>query len=246
MMVYPSIDSAAELLKWSNVAYVAGSVFTLGSAGMVLYEKRAKNEGHALGWVLRTEIVVIIAAFISLAGTVGAITFGTVVSHLKDVDFENYKQSSQLQIANAMQKTAEATASAELARAGVADVKGAISSRVLTLAQRQALGRKVGGTQFVVLDTIGGDPDGLAFANQIRDSLQKGGWKVSVQNGLVFEEDPSGLSINVRKGSPSEARAYALKRILGSAGLTAPIAFSDNIQPDAVEITVGLKAPPAR
>jgi hypothetical protein len=95
---------------------VFGAVLTLASAAMVLYEKSSKDQGRALRWGLTTEIVVICAAFICLCGTIGAISFGNIVSHLKDVDLAKYKKSADLQIAEANKAANIANQKAEEAR----------------------------------------------------------------------------------------------------------------------------------
>lgn len=115
MLANLSSDSAAQLLTWSNRIYVIGAVLTLASAAMVLYEKHSKNQGRAVRWGLATEIVVIIAAFICLCGTVGAISFGNVVSHLKDADLAAYEKAADLQIAQAQKDTASANQEAKVA-----------------------------------------------------------------------------------------------------------------------------------
>jgi hypothetical protein len=112
-MLTLSVDSASRLLTWSNGIYVVGAVLTLSSAAMVLYEKHSKNIGRALKWGFATEIVVIVAAFISLAGTIGAIEFGSIVSRLKDVDLAAYKKSADIQIAQANKDAATANQKAQ-------------------------------------------------------------------------------------------------------------------------------------
>lgn len=118
-----SVDSASHLLTTSNVIYVVGAVLTLSSAAMVMYEKNSKNKGIELRWGLTTEIVVIVAAFVSLIGTIGAIQFGRTVSHLKDVSLETYKTQAKIQIAQAEKdaETAKANAAAAIQGAGVAN-----------------------------------------------------------------------------------------------------------------------------
>lgn len=103
-----SIDSASKLLAWSNRIYVFGAILTFTSAAMVLYEKRSKNQGREVRWGLATEIIVIVAAFICLCGTIGAISFGNIVSHLKDIDLASYKKSADLQIAQANESARKA------------------------------------------------------------------------------------------------------------------------------------------
>ena len=109
-----TLDSATNLLRWSNRFYVMGATFTLLSAGLVLYAKHAKNQGRVLGWKLITEIVVIVAAFISLCGTVGAIVFGNIAVHFKDLEIQGYETTANQKIAEA--HAAAAAAQAETAR----------------------------------------------------------------------------------------------------------------------------------
>jgi hypothetical protein len=75
---------------------------------MLLYEKHSRNQGRMLVWRLRTEILVIVAAFLSFTGSIAAISFGNIVSHIKDDDLDAYKTSAGLQIAKADQDAAKA------------------------------------------------------------------------------------------------------------------------------------------
>lgn len=123
MVIAVPLNTASSLLLWSNCIYVTGAVLTLTSAAMVLYEKHSKSQGQALRWGLTPEIVVIVAAFICLCGTVGAISFGNMVSHLKDVDLEAYKTSARLQISQANTFAATANQKAQEAREAAAKVE---------------------------------------------------------------------------------------------------------------------------
>ncbi len=116
MLVSLSLDSAARSLTWSNRIYIFGSLLTLASAAMVLYEKRSKKQGVELRWGLATEIVVIVAAFVSLGGTIAAISFGNIVSHLKDIDLDSYKTAAGIKIAQANADAAEANKKAQEAK----------------------------------------------------------------------------------------------------------------------------------
>jgi hypothetical protein len=116
MVITVPLNTASSLLLWSNRVYVTGAVLTLASAGMVLFEKRSRNQGRPLRLGLTTEIVVIIAAFICLCGTVGAISFGNVVSHLKDIDLATYKAGADTKIAQANRDAASANEKAEEAK----------------------------------------------------------------------------------------------------------------------------------
>ena len=81
MVVTIPLSAASSLLVWSNRLYITGSLLTLASAAMVLYEKHSKNQGRMLEWRLRTEILVIVAAFLSFSGSIAAITFGSYPSY---------------------------------------------------------------------------------------------------------------------------------------------------------------------
>ncbi len=83
-------------------------MLTLGSAALVLYEKHSKNQGKMLKWSLLSEIAVIFAALVSLCGTIGAIRFRDIVSHIKDVDLHAYKTKADLTIADANKTAAQA------------------------------------------------------------------------------------------------------------------------------------------
>jgi hypothetical protein len=116
MLLTMPYETAANLLTWSNRLYVGGAVLTLASAALVLYEKHSKNQGRMLRWNLLSEIAVIVAAFISLCGTVGAISFGNIVSHLKDVELAAYKTQAAVEIARANTTAEQAKAEAQKAR----------------------------------------------------------------------------------------------------------------------------------
>lgn len=83
---------------------------------MVLYEKRSKNLGRAVRWGLATEVIVVIAAVMGLCGTVGAISFGNILGHIKDVDLDTYKTGADLKIAQANLAAAAANQKAREAR----------------------------------------------------------------------------------------------------------------------------------
>jgi hypothetical protein len=63
-------------------------------------------------WKVRTQVFVIIAAFLSFCGSVLAITFSNVVVHLKDVDLSGYETQANEQIAALRKQTADANKSA--------------------------------------------------------------------------------------------------------------------------------------
>ena len=125
MVITVPLNTASSLLLWSNRIYVTGAVLTLTSAAMVLYEKHSKNLGRSIRWGLTTEIVVIIAAFICLCGTIGAITFGNIVSHLKDVDLATYKATADTKIAQANKDADKALSDAATANKKAEDTKQA-------------------------------------------------------------------------------------------------------------------------
>ena len=130
MLAFLPLDSASNLLTWSNRIYVFGAILTVASAAMVLYEKRSKNQGRELKWGLATEITVIIAAFISLCGTVAAVSFGNVVSKIKDADLAAYEKQADLKIAQANNGSdvAKAIAASANATAATANQKAAEAS----------------------------------------------------------------------------------------------------------------------
>lgn len=113
MIAVVSLPTASSLLSWSNRLYVTGSFLTLASAAVALYEQWSKNQGRLAHWKHRTHIFVIIAAFLSFSGSVLAITFSNVVSHLKDVDLATYKKQADVQIAQAEKDAANANQDAE-------------------------------------------------------------------------------------------------------------------------------------
>jgi hypothetical protein len=122
------LDSASHSLAASNIIYVVGAVLTLASAAMVLYEKNSKNRGIELRWGLTTEIVVVIAAFISLAGTFGAIGFGNTVGKIKDANLATYQKEADVQIAGANQAAMNSLAKAVTAQLDIDKLKPAVST----------------------------------------------------------------------------------------------------------------------
>lgn len=101
------LDSASHWLTWSNGLYVGGAAMTLATAMLVFYEKRAIAAGKRVRGFLFTEILVFFAALVSLCGTIGAVHFGNVVSHLKDSDLAAYEKQADVKIAAANQATEE-------------------------------------------------------------------------------------------------------------------------------------------
>jgi len=65
--------------------------------------------------MLVTEWAAIFAAIISFFGTIGAIHYGNIVSHLKDNDLNAYEISAQVQIAKSKKDAASARSVAEIA-----------------------------------------------------------------------------------------------------------------------------------
>lgn len=112
----PPLDSALWWLSTSNVLYVTGAVLTVLTAAWVVYETRAVALGRHPKFFLLSEIFAAVAATICLAGTIGAIHFGNLVGHLKDVDLETYKTQAGIQIAQANQRAADANRKAQEAR----------------------------------------------------------------------------------------------------------------------------------
>jgi hypothetical protein len=91
----------------------------------VLFENRAVALGKRVKFYLLAEIVVLVAAFLSLIGTIGAIHYGNVVSRLKDADLSAYKTSADIKIVQAKLDAATAykLAADALSGAGVANRK---------------------------------------------------------------------------------------------------------------------------
>jgi hypothetical protein len=115
-MIASPIDSASAWLNGSNVLYVAGAVLTLAAAALVLVEKRAVLAGKRAKETFRAEASVVLAALVSVLGTIGAIHFSNVVSHLKDLALQQYQQEAGIRIAQAKLAAATADQKAEEAR----------------------------------------------------------------------------------------------------------------------------------
>ena len=113
MFIASPIDSASSWLKGSNVLYVCGAVLTLAAAAHVLVEKRAVLAGKRSKESFWAEASVVLAALVSVLGTIGAIHFSNVVSHLKDVALLEYQQKAGIEIAQANADAVTAKAVAE-------------------------------------------------------------------------------------------------------------------------------------
>ena len=93
MILASPLDSASSWLNWSNALYVAGAALTVISATYILYESRAVALGLRPKRYLLTEIAVLVAAFIALVGTSGAVHFGDF-EQAKDADLKAYPEAS--------------------------------------------------------------------------------------------------------------------------------------------------------
>lgn len=113
-MVFAAAASAASWLSRSNVVYIAGSVLTLAAALHVVFEKRAVAGKPSVTYFL-SDLSVIMAAIISLVGTVGAIYFGNLTGKLKDAELETYKLKAGVQIAQLQKDAGDANAAAAIA-----------------------------------------------------------------------------------------------------------------------------------
>jgi hypothetical protein len=114
-MIASPLDSASRLLDWSNVLYVGGAALTVASAMYILWENRAIASGKRVKFYLLSEFIVALAAAASLIGTIGAIHFGNLVSHIKDDELSHYQAQAKIDIANAESAAATANATARTA-----------------------------------------------------------------------------------------------------------------------------------
>jgi hypothetical protein len=112
MVMLSPLDSASARLWWSNAAYVSGAALTFLAAMIVFIERRLIAKGIREKSLLVTEFVAVGAAIVSFFGTVGAIHYSNLVSHLKDLDLAVYETSAGIQIAQAQKAGADATKSA--------------------------------------------------------------------------------------------------------------------------------------
>jgi hypothetical protein len=115
MNISSPLDSASAWLTSSNIVYVAGAVLTFAAAVHVLWEKRAVLAGRRPKESFWAEASVVLAAVVSVLGTIGAIHFGNTVSHLKDVAREEFKTNAETQIAQANKEAANANSAAGVA-----------------------------------------------------------------------------------------------------------------------------------
>lgn len=122
------LHSALWWLHTSNVLYVVGALFTLLTAAWVVYETRAVAMGRHQKFFLLSEVAGAISAGICLLGSIGAIHYGNVVSHLKDVQLAAYEKSADLKIS-------QADAQAATAKQGAAAAEVKNSQLKIQLAQ---------------------------------------------------------------------------------------------------------------
>jgi hypothetical protein len=95
MIVNSPLDSAIWWTNASNVFYIVGAVVTALTAAWIVYETHAVALGKRQKFFLFSEILGAIAAIICVLGSVGAISFGNVVSRLKDVDLAKYEKDAE-------------------------------------------------------------------------------------------------------------------------------------------------------
>lgn len=134
-MTNAPLDSASSWLTWSNVVYVGGAVLTLAAAMHVLYEKRAFADGKRKKDSFLSEAMVIVAATVSLIGTIGAIHFGDVVGKIKDDDLARYKKSADLSIAQLTKDAATANQKAQEAENRAEDTSKANAQLQIQVSQ---------------------------------------------------------------------------------------------------------------
>ncbi len=85
-----------------------------------------------------------------------------------------------------------------------------------------------------------GDPEILAFANQLKTAIEGAGLVVSVAPALVFGKPQPGISFDV--GAHRHELARALAKALVDAGVcSGPVSASEGTEADSLEITVGPK-----
>jgi hypothetical protein len=108
----------------------------------VLYEKRAVATGKRTKASFISEAIVILAAMVSLAGTIGAIYFGSVVSKLKDDDLALYKKGADLNIAQLTRDAGIANQTAESAKLETQHVSQENIQLRLGLSKEQTQARK--------------------------------------------------------------------------------------------------------
>lgn len=142
MIVASPLDSASVWLSRSNTLYLVGSGLTVITALFVLYETRAVAVGRHVKLYLASEIAVSISAFLSLAGSIGAIHYGNVVSHLKDLELEAYKTSASQQIALAQRQGSDANKAAGFANQNAAQANLENTQLRLQLAKHETSEKK--------------------------------------------------------------------------------------------------------
>jgi uncharacterized cupredoxin-like copper-binding protein len=125
MIMISPLDSASARLWMSNAAYVSGAALTLLAAMLVFIERRLIAAGIRERAMLITEFVAVGAAIISFAGTIGAIHYGNLVSHLKDVDLATYKVTAGVQIAQANNDASKALSDVATANKKAEEIKQA-------------------------------------------------------------------------------------------------------------------------
>jgi hypothetical protein len=257
-------------LNWSNAVYVGGAVLTFAAAAHVLYEKRAVILGRRKRESVLSEASVITAAAVSLIGTLFAIRFGNVVSHLKDNDLAAYKTSADLKIAQAnsavasanrraqeaYQKGQEAERRAAQANAHAAETNLALEKikapRSLSGEQRQRMKQKLAafaGTKYDLFVTT--EPESTGLLDVIDAILTSAGWEhVSAETAIVYAQkaglvSASGIVITV---SPQDISQFhgaveALANAIHAEGIAckASVTLDSTQKSGRIHVVVGTK-----
>jgi hypothetical protein len=195
--------SPSRLLLWSQVIYLCGALLTLGAAALVLYERRFPGRGLPLRRRLSVEALVVIAAAAALLGVIGAVHFGSVASHVAELDVARYKAAANVTVAQAQRDAefakalaASATGAAAAAkRIEAASGQGNTGHRSLTVEQQAGIAVKLSSLRGRVDLFYQYDPAIFPLAQEIANSLT--GWDIhsfepsgEAGQGISIEYDP--------------------------------------------------------
>lgn len=140
------------------------------------------------------------------------------------------KENLELQYAVEKERTARLRLQDQLAPRRIRSSQ--VETIVTTLAPFKA--------QKVAIIVYPGDPEIAAFAEQIREALEKAGIVASLAPALVFGKRQPGITMEV--GAHRHPFATALAKSFVDAGIAAgPISATESEVPDLLEITVGPK-----
>lgn len=248
MLATIPLPTATSLLSWSNRIYITGSFLTLASAALALYEQYSKSQGRLAHWKMRTQIFIIIAAFISFAGSVLAITFSNIVFHLKDQELSAYEKDADLRILQAESDAAIAGKAAALANGNTAQTNLENTKLRIQLATHETNEKKIDAelmakNQQLATFTQGlaAQQQGMAQQMQIPPSLGEAQIKMIAESLKPFAGQA--ISIHMMGGDVRSQRlGDQFRQALTAAGIRI-YGYSNDFGPNYVGVMILVKNP---